>query len=60
LSANQARHGPELLEAAGMVEAAESVLALAGELERTRQWRAYDRARTIMRTLGDLLYDQER
>jgi molecular chaperone DnaK len=47
------------LEAAGRAEAAESVLALAGELERARQQRAYDQARIIMRTLGDLLYDQE-
>jgi molecular chaperone DnaK len=44
------------LEADGKAEAAEELLALAGDLERARQRRDYDLARTLVSALGDLIY----
>ena len=47
------------LEADGLAELAEELLALAGDLERARQRRDYDQARVLMAALGDLIYSHE-
>ena len=45
------------MEARGQTEAAEELLAQAGDLERARESRDYDRARILVTTLGDLIYN---
>jgi len=47
------------LEADGLPEPAEELLALAGELERARQQRDYEQARVLMEALGDLIYSHQ-
>jgi len=44
------------LEAAGQAEAAEQVLAMAGDLERARQERDYEQARALLEALSELIY----
>ncbi|MBI3978969.1 MAG: Hsp70 family protein [Chloroflexi bacterium] len=47
------------LEADGLADAAEGLLALAGDLERARQRRDYDEARVLLATLSDLMYTHQ-